>query len=314
MRRMSLPVAARAALLGLALLPLAPASGRAQGQPELIKNRDQKLAKPFLKLAPWSTDYVKVREEARRTGKLIFAVFSRSFAPCPECDQLEDGMLADPGFVALGKQVVLFFHLTSLVREDDYQDLMQRKGGGGYPAVLFLDERGEVVGRPTKATLAECLHTLDDLTRWREAKRKVDGGDKSARKALLLAELALGKVSAKDARARLKDAGTLSKDERARVELALVNLDAKELLEQCQTQGGLKEAGRKLVEMKQARRIPTEGWLPVRFWTALVDYGVEVRDWRLCEDAIAECRKGAADPALLRIVSTLEDTLRKARN
>jgi hypothetical protein len=319
---------ARTGVLGLATAALL-ASGSAacaQGQPELVKRRDEKLAQPFLKKAPWSTDYVKVREEARKQGRFIFAVFSRSYSPSPECQALEEGPLSSPAFAEFGKQVVLLYHLTSLVREDDYQDLMQKKGGRGYPYVAFLDDKGEVVAagstlppadkpadKPDSA-VAGWTTTLRDLTQWRESKRKVDGGDKSARKALLLAELALGKTNAKDVRARLKDIGTLTKDERGRIDLALVNLDARDLVEQSQTRAGLMTAGKKLVEMKQTRRIPTEGYLPIQFWTALVNYGIEIRDWRLCEDSIGEFKKGAKDqPALLKTVETLEDTLRRAR-
>ena len=46
----------------------------------LIKKRNEKLALPFLRQADWITDYDRARAEARRTGKPIFAYFSRSYA------------------------------------------------------------------------------------------------------------------------------------------------------------------------------------------------------------------------------------------
>jgi len=60
-------------LLGLA------AAARAQDTPE--EKRDRKLALPFLKKAPWITDYDKALEESRKSGKAIFAYFTRSYAP-----------------------------------------------------------------------------------------------------------------------------------------------------------------------------------------------------------------------------------------
>ena len=54
-----------------------------QGQPDqaiMKKNRDQKLAKDFLKSAPWHTDYAKAKANAKKDGKLIFTYFSRSYA------------------------------------------------------------------------------------------------------------------------------------------------------------------------------------------------------------------------------------------
>lgn len=65
----------------LATLTLS-ASALAQGksQEELIKLRDEKLAKPVFDLAAWNTDYDAVREEAKKSNELIFAYFTRSYA------------------------------------------------------------------------------------------------------------------------------------------------------------------------------------------------------------------------------------------
>ncbi len=62
----------------LALLALASA---AAAQQSLEEKRDQKLKSPFLSKAPWITDYDRAREESRKTGKVIFAYFTRSYAP-----------------------------------------------------------------------------------------------------------------------------------------------------------------------------------------------------------------------------------------
>lgn len=42
--------------------------------------RDKKLKEPFLSKAGWITDYDKAREESKKTGKPIFAYFTRSYA------------------------------------------------------------------------------------------------------------------------------------------------------------------------------------------------------------------------------------------
>lgn len=42
--------------------------------------RDKKLQEPFLAKASWITDYDKAREESKKTGKPIFAYFTRSYA------------------------------------------------------------------------------------------------------------------------------------------------------------------------------------------------------------------------------------------
>jgi hypothetical protein len=45
------------------------------------EKRDKKLKEPFLSKAAWITDFAKAKEESRKTGKAIFAYFTRSYAP-----------------------------------------------------------------------------------------------------------------------------------------------------------------------------------------------------------------------------------------
>ena len=68
----------RAAVLGAVLCSTALAQ---ESQEELQKKREAKLAEPFFKKANWITDYDSVLEESRKSGKLVFAYFTRSYAP-----------------------------------------------------------------------------------------------------------------------------------------------------------------------------------------------------------------------------------------
>jgi hypothetical protein len=47
---------------------------------DMAAKRDQKLKEPFFSKAAWVTDYDKAREESKKSGKLIFAYFTRSYA------------------------------------------------------------------------------------------------------------------------------------------------------------------------------------------------------------------------------------------
>lgn len=62
----------------LALASAAPAV--AQEKKSLEEKRDELLAEGWLKKADWITDYDKAREESKRSGKAIFAYFTRSYA------------------------------------------------------------------------------------------------------------------------------------------------------------------------------------------------------------------------------------------
>lgn len=47
----------------------------------LEERRDKKLREPWLRKASWITDYDKALEESRKSGKPIFAYFTRSYSP-----------------------------------------------------------------------------------------------------------------------------------------------------------------------------------------------------------------------------------------
>lgn len=55
--------------------------GNATPQEELIARKAAALEKPFCRAATWHTDFSAAKAEARRTGRPIFAYFSRSYWP-----------------------------------------------------------------------------------------------------------------------------------------------------------------------------------------------------------------------------------------
>ena len=66
----------------IAALLFATASlAAAQSQDQLKKKKEEALKEPFLKKAAWLTDYDKALAEAKKTGKPVFAYFTRSYAP-----------------------------------------------------------------------------------------------------------------------------------------------------------------------------------------------------------------------------------------
>mgnify|MGYP001568017272 CR=1 FL=1 len=69
----------------LACLVVAGVSAFAEGERSKMpkaneEKRDAKLAEGWLKKAPWILDYDKAREEAKASGKPLFAYFTRSYA------------------------------------------------------------------------------------------------------------------------------------------------------------------------------------------------------------------------------------------
>ena len=50
-------------------------------QDDLKKKYDELMKSPFLTKAAWFTDYDKALAESRKTGRPIFGMFTRSYAP-----------------------------------------------------------------------------------------------------------------------------------------------------------------------------------------------------------------------------------------
>ena len=119
------------AILTAAVVALAARAATAQEG--LEEKKAQKLASEFLKKADWILDYDQAREQARKTGKAIFALFSRSYAPCPACHALEHGPLLTDDFAKFAKDYVLFCHITSMIPGEKYGDLLEEKGGNAFP-------------------------------------------------------------------------------------------------------------------------------------------------------------------------------------
>ena len=77
MKRLLLAVA----ILPMLLVALSLQTGAQPSQEELQQLRDQKLEAKFFKNASWIVDYDEARRVAKESNKLIFAYFTRSFAP-----------------------------------------------------------------------------------------------------------------------------------------------------------------------------------------------------------------------------------------
>src|SRR5678816_3972798 len=113
-------------LLAALALTLSASIASAQ-EDDLVAKRDEKLKSEFLKKADWILDYDKARETARSTGKVLLALFSRSYAPCPACHQLENGLLLTEDFAMFSKDYVLFLHVTTMIPGEKYGDLLEQK-------------------------------------------------------------------------------------------------------------------------------------------------------------------------------------------
>ena len=103
--------------------------------------------------AAWSADFAAGLEKAAKTHKPIFALFTGSDW-CIWCKRLEGEVLSQDEFLKYaGRKLILFKadfpnkipQLDELKRQN--QNLAKKYGIHGYPTVLLLDKKGEVIGK-----------------------------------------------------------------------------------------------------------------------------------------------------------------------
>ena len=71
----------RSAAIALAFFAAAgDALAQAANQDQMKKNLEKKLEAEFLKKATWILDYDQAKAESKKSGKPIFAYFTRSYA------------------------------------------------------------------------------------------------------------------------------------------------------------------------------------------------------------------------------------------
>ncbi|MCA8954602.1 MAG: hypothetical protein KDC87_00930 [Planctomycetes bacterium] len=68
-------------VIGAVAVPALAQRETSAEQRELRARRDKKLAEPFLKNAEWVTDLARAKARAKLQGRVIFAYFTRSYAP-----------------------------------------------------------------------------------------------------------------------------------------------------------------------------------------------------------------------------------------
>ncbi|MBK8099817.1 MAG: thioredoxin family protein [Planctomycetes bacterium] len=271
-----------------ALTLTAFAAGQQQDQARLRELRDQKRAEPVFAKAPWLFDVDQAMAKARADRKLVFVYFAVSYVPCPPCEELENGALADPAFVRFADDVVLLLHVTSRVDGEPHGNLLRDKGFAAFPTLCLLSPEGDVLATileaeqrtvPAFNALHARARTVFDL------RGKAKGGDRAAAKDLFLAELDLDLLTIGQVQERAA-AVSLNEPEKVHVAARLTDLEVRELLARSRDLGTAKVEAL-IAEMARAGRRPTAATAESFWWTTLT-YAANKRDAALAQSAYDE--------------------------
>ena len=243
--------------------------------------RDARLGEAWMGKAAWFTDYDVARQEARKSGKVVFVYFTLSYAESAPSKALEEGLFSDPKFAGWSQDFVLLCHFTTKVRSDPHQTLLAEKGGKEFPYLAFLDPEGSVLAAVKDAPTVESIGKAGTKAREIVATRKkAAAGDKAAMFEVLLSDVEGERVEGLMLDERLKKVGKLSDEQRDRL---------RPLIPRVQVVAGWFQREVPIWNTPNNRSAPFTCMMGQRFWIARVRFAQVVV-------AVGEPRKPDSPP------------------
>lgn len=211
---------------------------------------------------------------------------------------------------------VLFCHITSHVEADKHQDLLEKKGGQGFPHIVFMDAEGRVLAEHQGARDAEGFAATGAKARnFLALKAKAEGGDAGAKIDFLMAQLELGQVGEAEAGEQLKKLGKLTAEQEKKFAALMSGAAVKAVMAEVNDEASALAAGRKFLEMKKAGRPEPLGEGEVQpYWILMMRVAEEDKDAAVYEEALTalKARFGGL-PQAQGFFKNAENTLKKLK-
>jgi hypothetical protein len=137
-------------------------------------------------------------------------------------------VLSTAEFQALGKEAVLFGHITTQIKGRKDDDLLGRKGGKGFPYVVAMDAEGRITAALADRSVAGFQAMLVQA-REQEAKRARKDLPATDAAALLEFDLSVGNLTAAEATAALAAIQGLDAAAKAKLEGLVFDADVAEM-------------------------------------------------------------------------------------
>ena len=274
----------------------------------LTRKKQAKLSSAFLTKAAWLTDYDKAREESLRRGVPILAYFTLSHFVCLNCAQVEAGVFSDERFADWAQGWVLYMHLSTAIPSDPHQDLLGKLDIKGWPELMILDGKGELLAH---LTASRDLEGLQDLGRralaFLDLRRRAGAGDRDAEVDLLLAQHDLGTLPLAGLRTRREGMGALTEAQRARLDGRLADGEVREVLLRIRL-----DAGARFLAMKARGLVPASDKEAWTFWNMMMEHAEASKDLPAFQAALDAAKaRFHEEPNQRRILGDWERKLRK---
>jgi hypothetical protein len=199
--------------------------------------------------------------------------------------------------VKFSKEYVLFCHITTQIDGEKYGDLLEQKGGQGFPHIVFMDADGHVLAEHEGDRSADGFSkTGQKAKEFIALKAKAEKGDKAAQIDFLIAQLSLGQLKPSEAEAKIKEVGAPTKEQQARLDGELVNASVMETMKGVEDEDSAKAAGKKFYEMQKAGKPgPTGDQAMQPYYILTMRAAEDAKDAVIFEKAMKALKKKFGD-------------------
>ena len=214
------------------------------------------------------------------------------------------------------KDYVLFCHITTQIEGEKHADLLEQKGGQGFPHIVFMDAEGTVLAEHQGERSADGFSKTGQKAKdYITLKAKADKGDKAAKIDFIIAQLALGQLKPAEAEAKIKEAGTPTKEQQAKLDGELVNGSVMEIMKTVEDEESAKAAGKKFLEMEKAGKPgPTGDQAMQPYYILMMKAAEEAKDVVVFEKALKTLKgKFGTNPNAKRFFDANDKTLEKLK-
>jgi hypothetical protein len=230
---------------------------------------------------------------------------------------LEGGALLQDDFVKFAEGYVLFCHITTRVATDKHQDLLELKGGQGFPHIVFMDSAGNVIAEHEDERSAEAFgKTGEKAKAFLALKAKAEKGDAAAAVDYTIAQLELGQIKGGEAQAKLKGK-TLSKEQQAKVDGLISTAEVREIMETVTQDKTTQEAAaKKFIERKNAgKAAPSDERLVQPYWILMMNHAEGQKDAALFEECLKALKdRFGSNPQAQGFFKVKDDVLKKLKD
>lgn len=214
------------------------------------------------------------------------------------------------------KDYVVFCHITTHIEGEKNGDLLEKKGGEGFPHIVFMDGDGNVLAEHQGDRSAEGFSKTGQKAKdYITLKAKADKGDKAAKIDFAIARLAMGQITAAEADQQIKAVGKPTPEQQARLDGELVNASIMDIMKKVDSDESAKAAGKKFYEMQKAGKPGPTGDQPMQpYYILMMQAAEEAKDAAVFEQALKVLKaKFGSNPGASRFFDAGEKRLEELK-